>query len=103
MNVETRMDLGCGWEPARAGAQPWSPASWASRGSDVSTCPGYTASLPEVVEVVGAYPHYEHGYLAEYLDGATPTPVALDCLAVFHYALEGHRGDVMRERAKGGT
>lgn len=103
MQTETRQAMGCGYEPATAGAQSWAPASWADRGLSTTACPGYTTSLPAVLEIVEAYPQWERGTLTEALDGEPPTANALTHLMVFQAGLREHEADMMRAAQKRGT
>ena len=48
---------------------------------DAATCAGYASTLPEVIEVVLAYPQWKERTLTEWL-GEPPTPVFLTCLAM---------------------
>jgi hypothetical protein len=49
---------------------------------DASTCAGYASTLPEVMDVVLAYPQWKERTLTEWI-GAPPTPVLLAYLAAF--------------------
>lgn len=65
--------MGCGYEPAQPKAQTWTPISldpnW--RG-ELKTCPGYTTTLPEVVEVARARTHWrDGGGLRDFCDSPT--------------------------------
>lgn len=101
VNLDTRQALGCGWEPAIAGAQPWAPPAWAERGWTAETCPGYTTALPCVVELAGCHAQWKAGTLTDYLDGERANAVALDALAWFDGAIEIHKADQMRAASKG--
>jgi hypothetical protein len=68
-SVTTRQSLACGYEPRVEDAQAWHPRYFVKQGITLETCPGYTASLPEVAEVLDAYPHWEAGTLDDLLDG----------------------------------
>ncbi len=68
-------------------ARPWTPKWWVMQGWDSSVCPGYSCSLPEVVEVTHAYAQWEAGTLTEWLDGEPPTKELLDALAARKYGL----------------
>ncbi len=99
----TRQELGCAYEPPIAGAHPWSPRAWADRGLRTTTCPGYTTSLPAVVEVFDAYPQWEQGTLTEHLDGEAPTRPALDALGTLRAGIKEHEADSIRAKSKGGA
>lgn len=62
---------------------------------DLQLCPGYTCDLPEVHEVVMAYPQWKERTLTEWL-GETPTAQLLLCLA----ALEGGKNQLEFDRAE---
>lgn len=72
---QTRQHMACGFLPPIKGARPWQPsvmdASWrfAKDQPDLTTCPGYTGNLPEVIEVARARVHAkEFGGLREFYD-----------------------------------
>lgn len=102
VDTVTRQQLGCGYEPAIAKATPWMPPSWAERGLSLSTCPGYTTSLPLVLEIVQAYPHWEQGALRAYLGGKDATPTALDLFTLLRAGKNEHDSDKLRARGEGG-
>lgn len=96
VSVERRQYNGCGWEPAIAGARPWAPASWLERRLETTVCPGYSTSLPTVLEMTWAYPQWKEGTLTDFLGGQPPTPVALVCLTTLDAGIEEHRADLLR-------
>lgn len=62
--LQTRQALGCGWEPRIAKPRPWSPAGLDGNSEwqpDLTTCPGYTTALPEVIEIARARVHWKEG------------------------------------------
>jgi hypothetical protein len=59
----------------------------------LNVCPGFTCSLPEVDEVVMAYPQWKERTLTEWL-GEPPTAPLLLCLA----ALEGGKNQAESDR-----
>jgi hypothetical protein len=61
---------------------------------DAQTCAGYASELPEVREVVYAYPQWKERTLTEWLGGESPSPVLLACLA----ALEGGKNQCESDR-----
>lgn len=64
-----------------------------------TVCPGFSISLPEVMEVVRYRPSYLKGYLAEHL-GDTPSEQLIEAQNVLEGAVnEKHSAD-MRERAE---
>lgn len=68
-HVTTRQNLACGYEARVDNATPWHPLYWLRQGLTLEHCPGYTTTLPEVLEVLDAYPHWEAGTLTDLLDG----------------------------------
>jgi hypothetical protein len=60
-----RMSRGCGYEPPaeRTRLTVWQPpmGKVGYRGPDLTTCPGYTCNLPEVLEVALAHVHWSKG------------------------------------------
>ncbi len=81
-SIQTRRELGCAYEPALERATPWTPRYWVDKDLAATVCPGYTTTLPEVAEVVEAFPQWEKGALTEHLDGEPPTRALLDLLRV---------------------
>ena len=75
------------------------PTSGFPFGEDDRTdvCPGYSTSLPEVVEVAVAYPQYRARYLAEFL-GESPAPEFLYGCATLERAHSVWEADRMRKR-----
>lgn len=75
---QTRQALGCGYElpDPRVPVQPWSPAGMSSKwDTEQTVCPGYTRSMPEVVEIVRAKIHWEKGALDHFCAGLAPERV----------------------------
>ena len=70
----TRRLMGCGYLPRHENARPLSPPDI---DFDVTVCPGYSTSLPEVVEAVRYRPSYVKGLLTEHL-GEAPSPQFID-------------------------
>jgi hypothetical protein len=62
---------------------------------DLNMCPGFACSLPEVDEVVMAYPQWKERTLTEWL-GEPPTAPLLLCLA----ALEGGKNQAEADRVE---
>jgi hypothetical protein len=96
----TRQALRCVYEPAMPGAQSWAPKSWVERGIETTACPGYSARLPAVLEIVEEHQQWKHGTLSAALDGEQPTRGALQCFKVLEAGINEHRADLMRERSK---
>lgn len=63
MGKEQRQSIGCGYEPPIERAQTWSPPMGAKayNGPAPTVCPGYTTSLPEVIETAVARVHWSNG------------------------------------------
>jgi len=69
-NRATRQDMGCGYESRVRTALPWTPhPSSEIDPEDVTTCVGYTSTLPEVIEAVRARAHWSKGSLDAYTLG----------------------------------
>lgn len=69
---------------------------------DAATCAGYASNIPEVLEVVHAFPQWKERTLTEWL-GAEPTPPLLACLAALQSGknqLEYDQAEKMREEAE---
>jgi hypothetical protein len=60
---ELRRALGCGWLPPLEDAVVWSGPGHL----ELTTCPGYTTQLPDVVDVAQVYWWAEHGSLRDRL------------------------------------
>jgi hypothetical protein len=58
------------------------------------TCAGYASELPEVRDVVYAYPQWKERTLTEWLGGEPPSAVLLACLA----AVEGGKNQCDSDR-----
>lgn len=103
VNATARQHMGCGYEPAIAGAVPWSPPAWRDRGLRTTVCPGYTTALPATMECFDAYPQWEARTLTEYL-GEPPTDAALAAMAALKAGINEHQADSMRRSStKGGA
>lgn len=84
-----RQDLACAYEPHRDGATGWepsvSPLGWQGLDDKLTpptTCPGYTTTLPVVVEVIRARGHWKQGQLREFAGGA-PSERLVQLVEVF--------------------
>jgi hypothetical protein len=97
-HVTVRQQLACGFEPRIEGAEPWHPLYWLRHGLELTTCAGYTTQLPEVVEVVEAYPHWEAGTLTDYLDGERAPAGFLRALVMRKAGLNEHMDAKREER-----
>lgn len=87
--------MGCGYLPRHESARPLSPPDI---DFDVTVCPGYSTSLPEVAEAVEFRPSWSKGYLAEYLEGP-PSPQCLRAQAVLEGAInQFQQSEIERQR-----
>jgi hypothetical protein len=87
---DTRRMIGCGFEPALAGAKPWMPPLSPKVGYKHSLpviCAGYTTRLPEVLEVARAHASWTHGSLQAFCGSDVPTEVLVALVEVFDLEL----------------
>ena len=84
-----RQYMACGYEPPLDGKVRltiWQPPSGNDRvgyrGPELTTCAGYTARLPEVVEAAFARAHWKNSAIQFYCQGEMPTPELLDAILV---------------------
>jgi hypothetical protein len=97
----TRIDMGCGLLPRAVGARPGSvPLSHLVPG--LTACPGYTAELPDVLDVASCYLHWTKQSLAARLGTPDAAPALMDGLEVLHVAVEEFQSAKLRERTNGG-
>lgn len=93
----TRLLAGCAYEPEapvnlRPYVQPWSGCGVESRPATddepafPSVCPGYSTSLPEVIEAARARAHWEKGELTQFCRGQASDPM-LRALEYLHGAV----------------
>lgn len=101
MTASVRQQMACGFEPAIAEAQPWTPSAWIDRGIEPSVCPGYSTGLPAVGEVLELYPQWEQHTLTDYLGGPASRGT-LDCLAVLRAGIKEHESDRLSRAGKKG-
>jgi hypothetical protein len=84
-----RMSLGCGYEPPAADRvhltiwQPPTSSDCGYKGPPLTICAGYTANLPEVVEVSKARAHWKHGALTHVCEGEMADESLLDFILIF--------------------
>lgn len=95
---DTRAQLGCIYEPVLVQATPWSPLSvnpeWRGiddKGAAPTVCPGYSCSLPHVVEADRARVHWGKNALEAYC-GGPPS----ETLVAFIEVLEAEHNQVER-------
>lgn len=90
-----RQAIGCGYLPPVENARPWkhqgddwgTDANGYPRGP--TTCPAYTADLPDVIDIATARLHWEHGHLREYA-GGEPCQVLMDGITILASAIGAH-------------
>jgi hypothetical protein len=76
LTTHDRQMIGCGFLPAmdaRVRLSVWQPTPFSPKlgynGPAVTTCAGYTCSLPEVIEVVRARTHWTKGQITAFTGG----------------------------------
>ena len=99
-HVTTRQQFACGYEPRIEGAQPWHPRFWILQGLKLEHCAGYTTTLPEVGEVLEAYPHWEAGTLPDLLDGRRAPKQLLQLLVFMKAGSNEYQEAKRQERAR---
>lgn len=72
LSVESRRTLGCGYLSDTAEKPGGTPPGY--DGPELTTCIGYSTSLPEVIEASRARFWTEKGQLLVWCDGEAPTP-----------------------------
>jgi hypothetical protein len=103
---EARQYLGCGYEPVLDVATmcipvtPWTHQGFS--GEPATVCPGYTCSLPEVLEVARARLHWSKGQLVLFTGGDMPSANLLRGIEILDG--ESHRVEawLMTPKEKGG-
>jgi len=99
--------MGCGFEPSipeskRVHLSMWDGGSLPNyKGPKSTVCPGYTASLPEVVEACRARMHWEKGELASFTRGE-PTEALTLCIEILENAINAQQSWAMTPVADGG-
>lgn len=103
--VDARVEMGCGWLPARAEPPPdgvWSPAA---AGPKATTCAGYTTALPDVLDIATAHLHWDRGELGSALGELRPSVTLRDGIELFRAstnAVQRVKRDKMRAARGGG-
>lgn len=72
---------------------------WQPDAFDLTVCAGYSTTLPEVVDAVTNYHHYDTGQLRDACDGQ-PSPVLLQALSLLKGAVLSKDAYRMKEQAK---
>jgi hypothetical protein len=98
LSADNRAQLGCVFEPVLVQATPWSPLAlnpaWKGidgKGEPPTVCPGYTTTLPDVVEVARGRVHWQKNSLRDFCGGA-PNEQMLALIEL----LEGETNEVDR-------
>ena len=104
LSSEKRQELGCGFEPLpteilRPFCQPASPRGYS--GPAPTVCPGYSTSLPEVLEIARGHTHWKVGSLRDYT-GDRPSAAMMRGLEIFAGAVGELERAVLTPFAKGG-
>jgi hypothetical protein len=88
-----RSQMGCGLIP---GATSELVANFTPPGAFVaaSVCPGYSTSLPEVIEAARLHRHWEKGTLRDRID-CDPTPLLLDLIETYDNGLSAAKAYAM--------
>ena len=73
LTIEQRQLQGCGYLPLHPLARPWSGYHLGYRGDPATVCPGYTTSLPPVIEIAIARHWFSRGELSMFCDGERAT------------------------------
>lgn len=90
---DLRLDMGCGYETPSE--RPRSiPLSDQVR--DLTTCPAYTTSLPDVVDVAWVWPHWDRGQLQHALGDLEPGRGLTDSLRILAGAINEQQVAAMR-------
>lgn len=98
--------MGCGYEPPsdRVRLTIWQPPPGNERvgfrGPALEVCGGYTANLPEVIEVAIARAHWKHGALA--LACETPTEQLMHAILILDAEYSSLEGWLMTPSKDGG-
>jgi hypothetical protein len=108
METKTKLErqyLACGYEPpadGRVRLTIWQPPDKFYGGPELTTCAGYTANLPEVIEVVKARRHWKVGALSHVTDGETASDELMDLILIADAAFSGIEQWMMTPARDGG-
>lgn len=102
-----RQYLGCGYLPPLDGKvhlTVWQPPAGERgyKGPALTTCAGYTANLPDVVEVAKIRLHWKHGNVVAACGGEQPRDEVLDCILVLDGEYNAIEGWLMTPARDGG-
>lgn len=97
---QIRQRMRCGYLPDGEhidDSMRWIPDGMSAK--DVTICPGYTTTLPEVIDAIANYHHYETGQITEAC-GGPPAPSLLHVISILKGAVLSKDAYRMREQAK---
>lgn len=98
-NPDVRSSMRCGYLPLVPDARAWRHAGddTDERGNNLGpeVCPGYTTSLPEVIETTHARLHWEKGALGIWADGPV-TEQQMQAVTVLEMASGAAQGWAMK-------
>lgn len=99
-----RQSLGCGYEPRtdRVHLAIWQPPDKFYPGPELTVCAGYTANLPEVIEVAMARRHWKVGALTHAVGGETASEDLMDALLISDAAFSALEQWMMTPAKDGG-
>lgn len=86
---DRRQMIGCGFEPAFAGATPWQPpiTKLGYRHPRPTVCAGFTTRLPEVLEVARAHTHWSKGSLHALIGKDEPNEILVAGIEILNVEL----------------
>lgn len=98
-----RQYLRCGYLPRldRKGLTIWQPPGKFFSGAELTTCAGFTANLPEVIEAAIAQQHWKAGELSNAVEDK-PTESLMDAILVVNHAVESLKSWLMTPAKDGG-
>jgi len=99
---QTRQMWKCAYEPAPGAAfadfvRVREPDGF---GDVLTECPGYTTALPETIEAVRAWVHWEKGELRSLV--ARPSERLISAIEIVNSSVARHRELKLKPRSKGG-
>jgi len=104
---DKRQQMGCGFEPPppdsmRPYVSTWNGGSLPNyKGPKPTVCPGYSTTLPEVIEIARARAHWDKGELRSFTEGA-PSAGLLLGIEILDGALNAVTSWSHTDVAKGG-
>jgi hypothetical protein len=98
----TRQALGCGYAPRTGLARIWdNPARDPNNDRKLTTCPGYTTKLPEVLETSYARLHWKNSQLETWARGEV-VDHQLDAITILEAASQAVESWLLTPKEKGG-